>query len=154
MSAVLSAAGGVVVDASVAAKWHLDDEVLAEEARLLLAAYRGGSLRMAAPAFIRYEIAQTFDRARRAKRISRHVAEGELQSFMMLGIHAEKDSDDLVAAAQRIARETGATVYDALYVGYAQSLGLALVTDDRELGDEMQGHPARVHLLEDVRSLL
>jgi len=144
---------GLVVDASVAVKWHLRDEELVGEASALLQRFIDGAVRLSAPAFIRYEIAQTLERACRGRRISEAEARTELQTFMNLGIHTSEDSDALVGLAQRIARRTGASVYDALYVAHAQALGFDLVTQDERLTRRMASYPVQVYKLVDLGDL-
>ncbi len=146
----MAASDGLVVDASVAVKWHLRDEDLVDEAGALLQRFIAGEVRLSAPAFIRYELAQSLERACRGRRIGEEEAEGELQTFMAFGIHALEDSDALVALAQRIARQTAASVYDALYVAHAQALDFDLVTHDERLIRRTAAYPIRVHRLAEV----
>ncbi len=50
----------LVLDASVAVKWHLKDEDYAAEAALLLEDFGQGELELVAPAQIRYEVPSAF----------------------------------------------------------------------------------------------
>ena len=150
----MSEPDGLVIDASVAVKWHLRDEDLIDEASLLLRRYLADEVTLAAPAFIRYEIAQTLERARRDNRISEERAAVELQSFLGFAIHSPEDSDSLVSLAQRIARETGVSVYDALYLAHAQGREFALVTDDQGLVRGAASYDVRVHRLADIAEVL
>jgi predicted nucleic acid-binding protein len=50
----------LVLDASVAVKWHLNDESDADAAALLLARFSTGDVPLIAPDHIRYEIANAF----------------------------------------------------------------------------------------------
>jgi predicted nucleic acid-binding protein len=145
---------GLVVDASVAVKWHLPDENLVEQANLLLNRHMRGQLLLAAPAFIRYEVAQSFLRAERARRVSRAYTQAAFGRFLAFGLHLRSDADGLVVAAQRIAGIIGGSVYDALYVATAENLGFALVTDDRGLIRRAMDYPVTVHPLADVGALL
>lgn len=138
---------GLVVDASVAVKWHLRDERYAAEASILLRRFVGGGLQLHAPAFIRYEVAQSLIRASRDRRIAADVVAVELESFLALGIHSSHDADDLVASAQRIAEHTGASVYDAMYLAHAEALDIDLVTSDEQLLRQASGYPVSVRSL-------
>ena len=62
-------------------------------------------------------------------------------------IHDPVDNDALLAAAQILAQETGASVYDAAYVAYAELHGYEVVTADEQLARQMSGYSVRVHLL-------
>ncbi len=140
----------LVVDASVAAKWHLTDESHIREASRLLAAYYTGRIDLNAPAQIRYEIANTLRRASRDGRIGDDEAATEFMRFLGYGICNQADPDDLVIAAQVLALETGASVYDALYVVHAEAIQFEVVTADEQLVRQMSGFGVPVHLLSEL----
>ena len=150
----MNAGRGLVVDASVAVKWHLRDEDHVEEARALLERHVQGEVQLAAPAFIRCEIAQSLERARRARRIPDDQVSLQLLSFLTLGIHARFDPDELVISALRIARLTGATTYDAMYLAHAEELGFQVVTSDQQLIQLASSYAVPTHHLSEVASLL
>lgn len=150
----MSTSPGLVVDACVAAKWHLRDEEFVAEASAVLEAYVAGRTRLTAPAFIRYEMAHLLERARRDGRIPEEGASAELRTFMAYGIHAGTDSAALVMSAQSIASAIGSSVYDALYLAQAESLSFHVVTSDEELVRLAGGYSIQVDHLADVASLL
>ena len=86
---------GVVVDASVAIKWHLRDELLSSEATALLEEYAAGRLWLTAPALIRYEMASALEMARRRARISDNDSFVEMETFLQYGIDESADSGEL-----------------------------------------------------------
>jgi predicted nucleic acid-binding protein len=140
---------GIVVDASVAIKWHLRDEVLSSEATVLLAEFASKQRPIAAPAFIRYELANVLEQARRQGRISHGDAQVELETFLSFGLHAPEDSDTLIAAAARVAATIGASAYDATYVAFAEALGFDLVSTDSDLLRQIADYPVNgYHLAE------
>ncbi len=141
---------GLVVDASVAVKWHLTEESHTERAKLLLAAFREGRTKFAAPALIRYELANALERAVRYDRIDREDATLAFNSFLALSFHSLTDEDALVTSAFRLARSTGASVYDAVYVVHAEAINYDLVTADEELARQMSSYNVRVHLLSEL----
>jgi predicted nucleic acid-binding protein len=128
--------------------------VLAAEAGLLLHAFGVGNIALTAPSFIRYEVAQSLRSAVLRKRISPAEAEGELVSFLSLGIHNDRDGDRLVSSAQRISIDTGVSVYDAMYLAHAEAIGFDLVTADDGLIRRVAGYPLVVHSLADVDDLV
>ena len=141
---------GLVVDASVAAKWHLTDESLIDRASVLKARFDAGRTKLAAPSFIRYEVAQTLERAERDGRIGPGMAASEFATFLSFGVHEQVDSDELILSARRLARWTGASVYDALYVVHAESIQFEVVTADEQLARQMSGYGVPVHLLSEL----
>ena len=141
---------GLVVDASVAAKWHLTDENHTKEASALFRLYYSGRTDLIAPSLIRYEIANALHNASRHGRITPDQAASEFATFLGYGIHDTIDSDSLVASAQVIAQETGASMYDAVYVAYAELHGYEVVTSDEQLARQMSGRAVPVHLLSEL----
>ena len=140
----------LVVDASVAAKWHLTDESHTREASQLLARYYTGRTDLVAPALIRYEVGQSLLRAFRDRRIADAAVASEFTRFLGYGIHNDSDADELILAAQDIAQETGASVYDAVYVAHAELHGFEVVTADEQLVYQMSGYVVPVHLLSEL----
>ena len=141
---------GLVVDASVAAKWHLTDENHTTEASALFGLYYSGRTDLIAPSLIRYEVANALHSAARHGRITPNQAASELATFLGYGIHHTIDSDALVTSAHRLAREAGASVYDSLYVVHAEAIRYDLVTADEELVRQMSGYSVRVHHLAEL----
>ncbi len=141
---------GLVVDASVAAKWHLTEEIHTERANLLRAAFNTGRTKLSAPALIRYEVAQALERAVRDNRIDPEDATLAFRSFLDFNFYSPADDDALVASAQRLARDTGASVYDALYVAHAEVIRFEVVTADEQLAYQMSNHIVPVHLLSEL----
>ncbi len=133
----------VVIDASIAVKWVLRDEQDSDLAAVLLQAFLDQRLSLVAPSFIRYEAGNTLEVARRRGRISRDEAATGLSFIVGLGVHVSQDSDDLVLRAHRVAQEIGATVYDSVYVSFAELLGADFVTADLQLVDQVDDYPVR-----------
>ena len=150
----MSGVSGLVIDASVAVKWHLKDEELVEEAGALLERYLARHLTLAAPSFIRYELANSIEHARRRERISAVQATEELDTFLRFRVHTEEDSDQLVGLASGVAERIGSSVYDALYIAFSEQTGLDFVTSDLGLLDKVSRYPVTAHHLSDVPELL
>ena len=144
----------LVIDASVAIKWRLDDEELVSEAMLLLDRLEAGDIVLGAPRFIRYEVANSLEQARRRGRLTQDGVLASLQYYFALGIAADDDDDETVRLASRIAGQFATSVYDALYVAYAELAGCAMITNDRRLLRQVQEYPIAVHHLSEVASLL
>jgi len=95
-------------------------------------------------------MAQMLQQAERSARLPVGTASEEFERFLGFGIHEPMDTDELVLAAQHLARATGATVYDALYIATAEALTYDVVTLDEELVRQMADHPVTMHLLSEL----
>jgi predicted nucleic acid-binding protein len=129
----VSLADAWVVDASVAAKWYLRDEDHAAPSLALLHSYERGAAPLAAPHFIRYEVARSLLRAGQEARLSEEAARQQLEHFLGLRIHMQEDPDSRLMAAQALSRRLRVGFYDALYLALAEEAGFRFVTADAEL---------------------
>jgi len=118
----------IVVDASVAAKAFLTEEVGSEAAVALI--FSGLSL--IAPEFVLAELANVaVTKVRRGdieRQIGARMAKSARELFAELACAA-----DLSARAFELAVDHGLSAYDALYVALAEARGCALVTADVRL---------------------
>lgn len=117
----------MVVDASVAAKWFIPEE-LSAQARLLLAV----EYELLAPDLLWAELGNILWKKHRRQELDRRTATRLLRDFarMPIEFHA---SERWTEAALGIAIEHGVTVYDALYLALAAGNGCRVVTADRGL---------------------
>lgn len=115
-----------VVDASVAAKWFLE-EADSGAAHRLLEAHLSGDPVLVAPALLPYEVANAL---RYHPRIGAELLARAMESLMGLGLGLAPPSDEGLREAVRIAFRLGITVYDAAYVALADHLDGVLVTAD------------------------
>jgi predicted nucleic acid-binding protein len=116
--------GRFVVDASVAIKWFVP-EIHADAARRLL---REG-ITLLAPDLIWAEVANALWRKWRNQELSAETVEGILNDFRRypLRIYA---GESLYDVAWPVARGSGRTFYDSLYLALAMSNGCLMVTAD------------------------
>lgn len=127
-------AEAMVVDASVAAKWHLTDEDYAHDALALLSRFIDGKIVLFAPEHIRYEIASTLIAATlgNSPRLRRSIAEQAIKKFLALPIRTV-NTDALILMAFPLVHQHTIAFYDALYLALAQELGLSFITADSRL---------------------
>ena len=119
----MPSAPGYVVDASVAAKWLVEED--GSEAALALQ-----SEDMIAPALLRIEIANLL-RTLVGKKVVSGGAVLELFRFFQSAPVTIVDSDeDLEKRALEIALDLGHPVYDCIYLALAERTGRVLVTAD------------------------
>ncbi|MDP4023123.1 type II toxin-antitoxin system VapC family toxin [Methylobacterium sp. NEAU 140] len=133
----------IVVDASVAVKWFLD-EPSSSQARALV---EEDCVRIA-PEHVLAEVGQVLLKAIRARYITvdhAHEALALLRDLVQL-----LPTRDLADSAIEIALEIGCTNYDALYVAAAERWGATLVTADAKLQERLKlaGRTDIVRLLE------
>jgi len=125
-----------VLDASVILKWFLPDEPGTEQALALRAAHLNGLQRIAVPALLLYEVANTLGRTPRLAEDEAETAFETLEAtqltFYMPGL------PDLQRAVE-LMRAAGISAYDAAYVALAESLGCDLVTADARLARKLEG---------------
>ena len=124
----------VVVDASVAVKWHLLDEDYVAESARLLTEFARGETELIAPAHINYEVASSVTVATtgRSPRLSLEQGRDAINEFLALGIRTVPDPE-LVMSAYELAHRHGCAFYDALYLALAEQLQLDLVVADHRL---------------------
>lgn len=119
-----------VVDASVAVKWHLPDELHAQHAQALLADYRDGRVELLAPDHIRHEVANAINVAVLTNRLSPAQGATAIDEFLAWQIQFVRD-DDLVVLGYGYAQRYGCAYYDALYLALADRTACPFVRADR-----------------------
>lgn len=144
MSGMASDTDALVVDASVAAKWYLVDEVGAEAAKIVLTRFSAGTLLLLAPNYIRYEVPAVLTVASLggAPRITRGEAKRAINDFLALGLRTV-ESDDLISLAHDLSHDLKCVYYDALYLAVSQRFDTPFITADRRLYERIR-HLSRV----------
>jgi len=132
----------LVVDASVAAKWHLSDEEHTEQARHILRLFAQGQIALFAPNHIRTEVPAAIVTATRRQpaRLTRQQGQEAIEEFLSLAIET-LESPDLTLSAYGLAHRHQVSFYDALYLSAAQALGAPLMTADRRFYERIQRLP-------------
>lgn len=122
----------LVLDTSVAVKFYLPEELDDEAVRLLEAA-ESGEVEFSAPSTLQPEFFNALWQRRRRDELSlEKVREGwaDFVSDELATIYA---TEDLMPHAAEIAFESGAIIYDALFLALAEDIGTTMVTADRKL---------------------
>lgn len=130
-----------MIDASVAAKWFLD-EVFCDESREVLR--RGYSLH--APDFLLLEIDSVFLKRTRRGDITPKDADAARLMLRQIPITCHAFSE-FIDRAYEIACLTGQSIYDSLYLTLALLLDSQMITADRRLYDGLRNGPFKKHLV-------
>ncbi len=123
----------VVVDASVATKWHLPDETDADIALLQLDRFASGEVQLIAPQHIRSEVPSAITVATRGRqaRLTPEQGDAAIDEFLALALPTV-DDDQLVRAAYTTAHAYGCAFYDGLYFALAERVSARFIlADDR-----------------------
>jgi predicted nucleic acid-binding protein len=123
----------VVVDASVAVKWFVPEELCAEARRFLKPDHE-----LLAPDFLRAELGNVLWKKHRQGEMDQRTAIRLLRDFARVPIefHASEHWADV---ALDLAIRYGVTVYDGLYLALAAGNGCRVVTADQRLHRACQG---------------
>ena len=123
MPDIVAGRQSVVVDASVAAKWILQEEG-SDAARALQ------SESLHAPSLLRIEIGNLLRALYGSNRIGEANAIEVLNHMLRAPVTLHEPSDTLMDGALRIALRIGHPLYDCLYLALSIELGVPLVTAD------------------------
>lgn len=130
-------------DASVAAKWYLDDEEDVDAARNLLRRRERGEITFVVPHCFYYEFGNIIRTAERRTppRITPNRADEILEAISQAPMSTAPTRLLLRRAMDR-SREAEISLYDAFYLVVAEMLGAKFVTADAPLYDRLRGLPS------------
>ena len=118
----------IVLDASVASDWLLDDEFDPRASNALTWLRRDGAV---VPQLWHYEMRNALLTAERRGRVSKDEIAERLDSLRRLPILTDQEAD--LQAAFDLAREHSLSFYDALYLELAKRRDVPLATLDAQL---------------------
>lgn len=121
----------LVVDASVAARWILEDRYSREAARVL------AGFDLTAPTLLHAEVASALTKSVKHGDLSADEALVEIIAFAGLELETVPD-EDLAPRAVQLSCALDHSVYDCFYLALAMALEIPLVTADRELLETAQ----------------
>ncbi|GAC1448490.1 MAG: type II toxin-antitoxin system VapC family toxin [Ktedonobacterales bacterium] len=131
-----------MVDASVAVKWHLQDEEHVDQALALLDQFAAGAVELVAPDQIRYEVPSAVAVATRraTPRLTMEQGREAIDEFLALGLTTLRD-DDLIVRAYALVHQYAIAFYDALYLACAQHIGCPLIVADNRFYQRIRTLP-------------
>jgi predicted nucleic acid-binding protein len=124
-------AKSLVLDTSVALKFYLPEEGH-EEAVALLEAAEAGAAELLAPGTILPEGFNAIAQQRRRGLLDEEDATGAWEKLLAAPIYTYA-VENLIERAAAIANETGAIIYDALFLALAEDTDTVMVTADGKL---------------------
>lgn len=140
----------LVVDASVAIKWYVEEEYR-EQALILRRDYYDGKVALVSQPLLFYEVANAL-RCHEALTSSDVV--DSVNSLIDMQIDLLAPMKEVVDAAVDLAFEEGATVCDAVYLALAELTGSKVITADEKLLEKFsQGRRKNVLLIKDYKGV-
>ena len=136
---------GFVVDASVAIKWLLEED-LSDQARLL----EGAPL--FAPDIMPIEVANVLWKKSKIGQLSRREASAAWDLFQTAPVRMIP-GQDLASQALELAIDLGHPIYDCLYLALARNIRLPFVSADRRLRGVLGKHPPLRALFQPLEEL-
>lgn len=128
----------LVLDTSVAVKWHLEEENSDEAARILDAV--GSELsELLAPSTLQPEFFNTLWQQRRRGKLSVEEVGQAWMDFQAGEPATLYEPADLMPRAAEIVLESGVIVYDALFLALAEYADTVMVTADDKLLGALKG---------------
>jgi len=122
-----------IIDASVAVKWYVSEE-LRDKALRLREDFLSEIVDLEAPSLILYEVGNAI---RYHPGATAHECVSAVRELRNLGIAIRDLDDAAVGAAAKLAFEEKLTFYDAAYLSLAKTMEATLITADKELYDRL-----------------
>ncbi len=138
----------LVVDASVAVKWYLQDEDLAQESQVVRGDLMNGRIEVIVPEHFRLEASNAIRNALRPRRLSIERARTAFETVASLPVQSIPLLD-LIEAGFESALSYDCALYDALYLTLAEQIGCPLIHADRRLRNTLAGRFPRELWIED-----
>ena len=133
-----------VVDASVAARFILSEE-LSDKAARVLEDFLSGRVELIAPSLVVYEVGNTLWKAVRRGLVSEEDALESFAEFLKLKLWRELEIEEELGAL-RWGSRNDSTYYDSAYVAMAGSEGAVLLTADDGLEEKARTSVRVLHL--------
>lgn len=127
-----------IIDASVALKWHLNDEEFVYNARELLKDFGDGKIIINVPDLFFIEVGNAFNVAVTRKRLKEEEAFEAFQEILKLEIMGI-DSSEFLIPTWEISRSFRGSFYDSLYIAIAKVSGCNFYTGDSKLYNVLKG---------------
>ncbi len=138
----------VVVDASVCAKWYLDEEY-SDRARLLRDEFVKGQIAITVPSLLFYETLNALRHSRAFDEKELPVAADSLSKY---GFEVWEPRGEVYREAARLSLAQEITVYDAAYVALSEHLRALFYTVDKKLLDRFPRRARHIRIFKEQAS--
>ncbi|TMI18365.1 type II toxin-antitoxin system VapC family toxin [Candidatus Bathyarchaeota archaeon] len=138
----------VVVDASVCAKWYLDEEY-SDRARLLRDEFVKGQIAITVPSLFFYETLNALRHSRAFDEKELPVAADSLSKY---GFEVWEPRGEVYREAARLSLAQEITVYDAAYVALSEHLRALFYTVDKKLLDRFPRRARHIRIFKEQAS--
>ncbi len=139
----------MVIDASVALKWYLDEEDHSSKAIRLLQNYISNEFDIIAPSLLEYEVVNGLIIAQKRGRIKEERILMAIEGFMNLGIKFI-DLSTIYSKVIHYCRNYNFSAYDSSYMAVAEEKSADLITADKGLYSGVKKNLKWVRWLGDV----
>lgn len=136
----------VVIDASVCAKWYIDEEY-SHGARLLRDEFVKGQIGITVPSLLYYE---TLNALRYSKLFDQKELAVAADSLSKYGFEVWEPRGEVYREAARLSVANDITVYDAAYVALSEHLRALFYTVDRKLLDKFPRRARHIRLIREL----
>ena len=123
----------IVIDASAAAKWFLEEEDT-DKALALRDAHLEGRISLTAPDLLVYEVANALNYN---PKVSDDDLTARVQDLLELDLDLVPPSIEYTSHTARTARQLSISIYDASYVALSNVIATNLVTADKRLHEKL-----------------
>jgi len=137
-----------VVDASVCAKWYLDEEY-SDRARLLRDEFVKGQIAITVPSLLFYE---TFNALRHSRAFDEKELSVAADSLSKYGFEVWEPRGEVYREAARLSLAQEITVYDAAYVALSEHLRALFYTVDKKLLDRFPRRARHIRIFKEQAS--
>ncbi len=135
----------LVIDASAAAKWFLEEEHT-KKALSVRKAHLEGKINLTAPDLLVYEVANALNYN---PKVSEDDLAARVQDLIESDIDLVPPSFEFSTRIARTAREYSISVYDASYVALSDIIATNLITADRRLYEKLS-RAKRIFLIDEL----
>ncbi len=135
----------LVVDASVVAKWFLEEED-SDKALRVRDAHIEGSVNLVAPDLLVYEVANALNYN---PKISDKQLGDRVQDLFDYELDLVPPSNEYAARTATLARDISTSIYDSSYIVLSEIISTNLITADKKLYDKISRN-GRTRLLKDL----
>lgn len=140
----------IVVDASVAIKWYVRNEIDADKAIAMLLDYENGKVKFIVPPLFYYETANAVNTAAMKGRIAEYEGRDIIKDLLTMDLITIADAK-LVSPAYLYARKYNISVYDASYLAAAKEHNVPVYTADRRFYDAVKSKERSVKWIGDYK---